>query len=104
MPAAANRGVRFMVNGLLMRLQLLEQLARVKFFISNVADVAVGLLNHANQFLRIKCKPKQNDRFALACLASAWTPTGRNSKDSNSALKVMSGSSVTGSSAPGSRW
>jgi hypothetical protein len=37
-----------MIKWLLMRLQLLELPARVKFFISNVADVAVALLNHAN--------------------------------------------------------
>jgi len=60
-----------MVNGLLMRLQLLEQPARVKFFVSNVANVAVGLLNHANQFLRIKCKSKQKDRFVSDYSASA---------------------------------
>jgi hypothetical protein len=53
MPAAANRGVRFMVNGLLMRLQLLEPPARVKFFISNFnADrrrqVQTGLFSMAS--------------------------------------------------------
>jgi len=35
--AATHRGVRFMVNGLLMGLQLLEAHVSVKFFISNTA-------------------------------------------------------------------
>jgi hypothetical protein len=45
---ASNPGFGRMIKWLLMRLQLLELPARVKFFISNVADVAVALLNHAN--------------------------------------------------------
>jgi hypothetical protein len=37
MAAAAHRGISFMVNGLLMGLQLLEAHVSVKFFISNTA-------------------------------------------------------------------
>jgi hypothetical protein len=42
MSAATHWGDRFMVNGLLIDLQLLEEHVSVKFFISNIADAYRG--------------------------------------------------------------
>ena len=53
MSAATHWEVRFMVNGLLMGLQLLEAHVPVKFFISNNADVVVDLLKSCKRIFPI---------------------------------------------------